>query len=511
MRNRIFNRGLAAILTLFLAVVLIPGTAWGTESGTETQTEETIWLTFGSDRHGNGTALTEILSAIVDTVDSTEDGSIDFVGLDGDMVDGTASYSTSTLISEIQAVGLTDAGGAAVQGATPVVGLAYGSHDAGVNDDAGIMLSEYDGSGLYYETDSYIIYIIGYDDMISVSAAATAAETFTETIADEDSSRALFIMSHVPLHQRRGDNRGAAVWLETINTAAERFDTVFLWGHNHTGETSADTAVYCVTPGNSITPQGGEGAVTLNFTYVNAGYIKYNGEMSLIGLTEDTISVQKYTADGASGETVMVARYDHESQDEITLSIQSDATLFYVGDVFSADDFTVTDSCGNILNSGDDYTYALDTACAEENEDGSWYFTAATDSCTLTVNGVGEYAGLVCTQELTVAEAAVDDETDDAESENTEGTAETEETGNTTEEIEDTDDSEEADNSQTTEESEDTADSEDEEAESEQEVSADTTRQDTLPPGTGDTVLWCWLAALLIGAGVLVKCVKKDI
>ncbi len=406
MRDKLSVRCLSLLMALCLMFSLLPVSVLATETE---NTDTTTYLAFGSDRHGSGTNLTSILKTIVSAVETAGDGDIDFVGLDGDMVDGTASYSTSTLISEIQAAGLTSAGGVNTEGADPVVGLAYGSHDAGVTDDAGIMLDDKTGSGLYYETDEYIVYFIGYDDMTSASSAATAAAEFTATMAEKDSTKALFIMSHVPLHQRRGDNNGAAIWLTAINAVAEEFDTVFLWGHNHTGETNTDKQMYCVTRGGTITPQGGSGEVTINFAYyVNAGYINANGEMSLIGLTDDTITFQKYTSSGAEDDLVTVERYD---QDDDTMAKTITATVyastFYVGDTFDATSFTVVDDSNTTLTYGSDYTYSLSDDYATQNEDGSWTFTAA-GTCTLTIEGAGDYSDLEYVTQFTVEEASAE-------------------------------------------------------------------------------------------------------
>ncbi len=400
MRHKLSVRYVSLLMAVCLVFSLLPMSALATETDT---TSETTYLAFGSDRHGNGTELTDILTTMVNAVETAGDGDIDFVGLDGDMVNNTASYSTSTLVSEIQAAGLTSAGGVNTEGADPVVGLSYGSHDAGVTDDAGIMLVDKTASGLYYETDEYIIYFIGYDDMINASDAETAAAEFTATMADKDSSKALFIMSHVPLHQRRGDNNGAATWLTAINAVAEEFDTVFLWGHNHTGETDTDKAMYCVTRGGEITPQGGSGAVTINFAYyVNAGYINANGEMSLIGLTDDAITFQKYTSSGTADDLVTVDRYDRNDSTVakvITATVYADT--FYVGGTFDSASFTVVDDSSTTLTCGTDYTYSLSTDCAAENGDGSWTFTAA-GTCTLTVNGAGDYSNLMYVTQFTV-------------------------------------------------------------------------------------------------------------
>ncbi len=190
MKHRKGTKLFSILLALCLLFSLLPSSALAATtqttstqvSTTDTTEDETTYLAFGSDRHAKGTNLTNILAKIV-----SDASDITFVGLIVDMVDNTEPYNTTTLVSEITSAGLTFVGNASSD-ATTIVGLAYGSHDAGVTDGAGIMLSDKTSSGVYYETDEYIIYIISYTDMTDSSKAATAVTAFKETMATKDSS-----------------------------------------------------------------------------------------------------------------------------------------------------------------------------------------------------------------------------------------------------------------------------------------------------------------------------------
>lgn len=157
---------------------------------------------------------------------------------------------------------------------------------------------------------------VDYFEMSSASNAANATEVFTQWVnelPDED-HRAIIIMSHMPLHYRRGDNYGATAWVNAINEAAATKDIIFLWGHNHTNWSSTNDAPYAyVAPGGTITPQssgskagpggGGSGGstgdpVTIQFTYMNAGFLKeakagWNG--STITIDNNYINIDNFS------------------------------------------------------------------------------------------------------------------------------------------------------------------------------------------------------------------------
>ncbi len=136
-------------------------------------------------------------------------------------------------------------------------------------------------TGLMHSGENYYIYAISMSDMSSAERygqASTFSEdkltAFTNTVAGLDHTKPLFIASHVPLHDRRDDNQYANEWYEVISAAAEQMDVVFLWGHNHTEEASADVEAYYVAKDGSeeLTIED-VGSVVPNFTYLNAGYL----------------------------------------------------------------------------------------------------------------------------------------------------------------------------------------------------------------------------------------------
>ena len=169
-------------------------------------------------------------------------------------------------------------------------------------------------------------------------SAQTGSHQFLSWVKGLDDHWPIIVMSHVPLHANRGDNRGAWTWTRALNEAAENHDVIFLWGHNHTlergeDEKAAEQAYYLLLPGEEITVQSwalneeektvlrkaiespaSDGAEeedkakyeritqkeTLRFVYMNAGYI-INGVGSLLTFTDteedgewDRLTVNRY-------------------------------------------------------------------------------------------------------------------------------------------------------------------------------------------------------------------------
>ena len=179
-------------------------------------------------------------------------------------------------------------------------------------------------------------------------SAQTASHLFLSWVKSLDDHWPIIVMSHVPLHAKRGDNSGAWTWARALNEAAENHDVIFLWGHNHTlergeEEQSAERANYLLLPGDEITvqswaldaegkpvlrkaipseaPVAGDAEVkekpkyelitekeTLKFVYMNAGYIT-NGVGSLLIFNDmeedgawDRLTVKRYSLDSDTPE-----------------------------------------------------------------------------------------------------------------------------------------------------------------------------------------------------------------
>lgn len=192
----------------------------------------------------------------------------------------------------------------------------YGSHDGGClspyNDFfsgpmacQGFYLYGISYAQVCFAVDSLAKDYIGLDrtDAFGLSAETGSAK-FLRWIATLNDNAPIIVMTHVPLHANRHDNPGAEIWAEALNKAAESHDVFVLFGHNHTTEEGIllspsldpsgnpinDQDYYMVLPGSPLAVQTADKQVwdtlTVNFTYMNAGYLKL-GYASTFTLKDD--------------------------------------------------------------------------------------------------------------------------------------------------------------------------------------------------------------------------------
>ncbi len=288
---------LSLLLSLVMLVSMLPISVFAAEG-----TDGVDYLFLATDRHGNANVLGSLLTQVETAI---EDGALDYVGLGGDMV-SDGQYNSSAILSEVTAVAdhLTAAS----------VDLTQGSHDSGCTDDAGIMNT---ASGLMMTLDNTYVYGIVKNDMSSASSAKSAAadfQTWAESLADD---KAIIVLSHMPLHAKRGDNSGAGYWHNALNAVAETKNVAFFHGHNHT----QDSNEYYYAPGSTLSIESyvsasGIGTLadevltvyddelqayatasgtnaTINYTYATAGYLNANETGMLVTVSDSIITFQK--------------------------------------------------------------------------------------------------------------------------------------------------------------------------------------------------------------------------
>lgn len=193
-----------------------------------------------------------------------------------------------------------------------------------------------------YDQEDYNLYMINEDDFpwwqgnygsgsstsedkATVTATAAALETYLNGLISSGDTDPVIIMTHVPLHWSLRstnsnwyyDNIYANILFEVVNEAAEELDILFLFGHNHSSNTSGNgydveigDALSFVAKGETMkVPNGTDGSSnytteTLNFSYMNAGYVgKYNNStsncsISVIEVTDTAINIDRYTYSG---------------------------------------------------------------------------------------------------------------------------------------------------------------------------------------------------------------------
>ena len=169
----------------------------------------------------------------------------------------------------------------------------------------------------------------GYGDTVSALAEKVAAEF--DVLTETGDKRPVFVITHVPLHHSSrssyGDNLYSKYLFDVLNKYGEKLDIVFLFGHNHssTYDDYIGGAVNYLAKGEEIripipdtSQQGASGYTkeTLNFTYMNCGYVGYSNNsesststktltMSAIELCPTRMVVSRYTTSGQYNEEII--------------------------------------------------------------------------------------------------------------------------------------------------------------------------------------------------------------
>ena len=152
----------------------------------------------------------------------------------------------------------------------------------------------------FYDMGVYCLYIITEDDFpwqqglrpTVCGRVRKLAEDMTKNfnaMIENGDTRPVIVMTHLPLHHtyraNYADNKYAAYIFDAINKAAEKLDMIFLFGHQHSGDYDdyIGGSVNFLAPGDTIrvplTDKSGENCYseeTLNFTYLNCGYLGYS-------------------------------------------------------------------------------------------------------------------------------------------------------------------------------------------------------------------------------------------
>lgn len=282
-------------------------------------------LVFASDYESDDTATAATsLSNILDQIYATGD-TVSQAVFCGDYTNsGTTNYGTdaTTAISAIKSA-VSSSLGSSVS-----TSFVQGGSDTW---NASLMASE--GA---HEYSNYILYVInpqGYNPVNQgstystsktyVSNTATALNTYLQSLVSSGDKRPVFIVSYMPLHMTSatsalytGDNMFSYDLFNVINNAAVNLDIFYLYGHNHSHGFDSYLGGSCAylakgaainipdyNVGATATSTNKFNAYTLNFTYMNTGYIG-----NIAGSTADsaaTASVFKIYND-----RVTVSRYD---------------------------------------------------------------------------------------------------------------------------------------------------------------------------------------------------------
>ena len=299
-----------AVIAVFVVIVqLFTLNLWTTPAQPKDNAETVMFLSDYQNADKDNDLRAQRLRAILAAVD-TRPGLV--VG-GGDYQDGDAAFASDAGIREIKST---------VAERWPDGRISYifaqGNHDPLFGS---LLINR---SGLY-EFDDYVVVVIdhsldpwrhnGWPDRGELTKfTAGILSNALEKLADRGEKRPVFIVTHLPLHYTdRGDgtdNLYAGYIFDAVSASADKLDIVFLFGHNHSGDHDdyIGGAVNYIGKGGTMLLGGTKEEVELGFTYMNCGYVGYSGSdpsvasntltVSEITVTDDSLIIQKYSADG---------------------------------------------------------------------------------------------------------------------------------------------------------------------------------------------------------------------
>lgn len=172
------------------------------------------------------------------------------------------------------------------------------------------------------DADDYGVYVLNEDDYTAYNGSLSNSQTLAAGLTayfnakiEAGYNKPVFVVSHVPLHAGpRVAHDGTAKYAEpifdAINDAAKDLNIIFLFGHNHSKDHDAflgGSAIY-LEKGDTLYVANGSTTTfvekTLNFTYMNAGYVGYYEDYS------DADSALTMTTFEIVGNEVTIRRYD---------------------------------------------------------------------------------------------------------------------------------------------------------------------------------------------------------
>ena len=223
------------------------------------------------------------------------------------------------------------------------------------NHDSEGMIGSYCSPSGANDTADYGVYVINErdymwynDDEETIKETAAALEAYLNEKRAEGYTKPIFVVSHMILHYGMrtywgdGDAMHANYIFDVLNEAGNAgLNIIFLFGHNHSYRwddylgggsiflTKGDTL--CIAQ-NDMYQYREE---TLAFTYMNAGYVGYYGDiqidsvdqvltMTVFAITDTSVTIYRYDADGS--HNLKSAGY-HSEEYHGTAYVQPDSTV----------------------------------------------------------------------------------------------------------------------------------------------------------------------------------------
>ena len=313
------KRLLAILLSAALVVTLVASMATASvyAAGVEATDEDTILIAFSDFQDKNGiNSGKQTLQKLVNTLVNHGLKKADGLFVAGDY-NASGSYTNESTIStnkqSMQAIrdvfspyvgdNILFAQGNHDLAATP--GLAPNGNNDPASGDYGVYLIPEDQYGEWGNTAT------------ETKQAAAELKAYLDAKVSANWKKPIFVINHIPLHwgnrtMKDGSGSQAYLLFDVLNEAgAKGLNIIYLFGHNHSSgydDFLGSSAIY-LKKGDSIEIAHGTKyqveTETLNFTYMNAGYVGYNSSKDANADTALTLSVFLIR-----NNEVIITRYD---------------------------------------------------------------------------------------------------------------------------------------------------------------------------------------------------------
>lgn len=208
---------------------------------------------------------------------------------------------------------------------------------------------------------NYGVFVINEDDymwrnsdLTTIQNTAASLKTYLDAKRTAGFTAPIFVVSHLPLHysmrtNNDGDGMYANYIFDVLNEAGNAgLNIIFMFGHNHSHgwDDYLGGAAIFLTKGDKINiAQGSKtefNVETLNFTYMNAGYVGYYGDsytsdvdktltMTTFAITDNDVTISRYSAKGThklkSAGVYNVEHPDNSKYSTDTTTVDSPYTL----------------------------------------------------------------------------------------------------------------------------------------------------------------------------------------
>ncbi len=235
---------------------------------------------------------------------------------DGFMCCGDYNYGNANTAAGINALK-----GAVSDVVTENMVFVRGNHDEQVSANVGL------SQGGNNDTENYGVFVIHETDYMRTNSNETIIKKTAQNLInyfneklENNYNKPIFVLSHLPLHYNmrtrlNGDGKYANYLFDVMNEAGKKgLNIIFMYGHDHSNgwdDYLGGAAVYLKKGDSILIAQKSQtefSSKTLQFTYMNAGFIGYYSD---VGNGADTTLTM--TAFNISEKEVEISRYNSES------------------------------------------------------------------------------------------------------------------------------------------------------------------------------------------------------